>query len=399
MSYRVGAHAPLRQWLYFLLLCLISPSPVASARPTLDDIWSGGAHFEQIGEIRFGENKPGVPSETATWYAVKNGRWFAFSRVVVKAAPAGCPGEHRRIVVRESLDKGLTWSPAVTAIEPGISRAGDGCAVLDGSSYYDQKLHIWHLLAQCLDSGEAGGWGMCHYTRRSNTPMGAFTADHSNPVIRGGAVWGKICGPGKACPLGVIDEGTPDIVGKQDGVFIITMHGYEPKSGRGYRGVIATSDFHTWRTKGVGLPDNATLSQVDCRSWFPHCIGFGEASSLISRGRLYILIETMDRGLACQRDQQWYFVLMRSKGPSWPRSGQGGWELSPATPLLQRKWPDAGTPCALAYAHFIRDGNSIYLTYEDWEANYGWLHRRLLKLVPGGGPPVQNHDRSRPVAN
>ena len=384
-----GVRTLLFRALCLLLLVSIGPSPTAVAEPTLNDLWLGRAHFEQIGEIRFGEDKPGVPSETATWYAVREGHWFAFSRVIVNPPPPACPSEHREIVVRESADKGRTWSPAVTAVQPGTSSKGDGCAVLDGSSYYDRASHTWHLLAQCLDRAEVGGWGLCHYTRRSPAPTGRFVADPLNPVVRGGQLWRNICREAKACPPGVIDEGTPDIVGKQDGVFTITMHGYEPRSGRGFRGVVATPDFHSWRTRGPGLPDDATLGPMDCKYWFPGCVGFGEASSIVSQGRIYTLIETMDRGLTCQRDQQWYFVLLRSRGLSWPSSGDGAWQFSPGNPLLKRRWPDARTPCALAYAHFVRDGRSIYLTYEDWEPNYGRLHRRLLKLVPGGGPLVQ----------
>jgi hypothetical protein len=383
------ARALLSQAFSLLLLLSTGSSSVAFAQPTLNDLWAGRAHFEQVSEIKFGEDKPGVPSETATWYAVKDGRWFAFSRVIVIPPPPACPSEHRRVVVRESLDKGRTWSPPVLAVEPGMSTKGDGCAVLDGSSYYDRDTRAWHLVAQCLDRAEVGGWGLCHYTRRSSTPMGRFVPDPANPVVRGGQLWREICREAKSCPPGVIDEGTPDIVGKRDGVFTVTIHGYEPKSGRGYRGVIATPDFHSWRIAGADLPQGPTLSRLDCKSWFPGCIGFGEASSLVSQGRIYTLVETMDRGLACQQDQQWYFALLRSRTLSWPTSGRGDWEFSPGTPLLKRSWPDPRTPCALAYAHFLRDANALYLTYEDWEAHYGRIHRRLLKLVKGGGPVVQ----------
>jgi hypothetical protein len=31
------------------------------------------------------------------------------------------------------------------------------------------------------------------------------------------------------------------------------------------------------------------------------------------------------------------------------------------------------------------DVSDVYLIYEDWEPNHARLHRRLLKLVPGGG--------------
>lgn len=379
---RLGVH-----WL-FATLCLVQAAG-AFAKPTLDDFWAGKAHFQQQAELTVGEVNHGVPAESATWFITKDGIWYAFSRVVISVQTPRCQHDHTRVVVRESRDKGRTWINPVTAIEPGSSRSGDGCAVLDGSTYYDASVGVWHILAQCLDLQSAGGWSLCHYTRRSSSPLGPFLADRANPVVRGGQLWSRICaGADKSCPPGVVDEGTPDIFAKRNGIFLISMHGFDPGSRRGFRGVVATRDFSHWRVSGSGLPNDASLSSLDCRQWFAGCVGFGEAATLRSGRHLYTIAEVMDKGLVCETHQRWVFALYRSGATSWPRSGKPGWARYERTPLLTRTSRDTETPCGLQYAKWISDGADIYLVYEDWDVKHSYLHRRLLKLVPGGGPPV-----------
>ena len=370
-----------------LALFLAGCSP-ASAEPTLDDLWSNKAHFAQVREMPFGQTGNGGQLETATWYVVRNGTWYAFSRADHPRPAAVCPTNHMKVVVRESGDKGATWSAPVDVARPGDSGGGDGCAVLDGSSFYDSESGTWHLLAQCLDNLHKGGWSLCHYTRRAVSPLGAFVADPANPVVRGGQLWSTLCGSGKSCPSGVLDEGTPDIVAKQGGMFLVTMHGYDPASERGYRGVVATPDFRRWATSGPGLPGANVLGPQDCAKWLSACVGFGQASSVLANGRIYVIAESMDRSLVCVPNQEWVFAIMRSTGQGWPRGGSGGWQRLPNNALVRRNWPDAKTPCALSYARWIVDGPEIYLTYEDWEPNHARMHRRLLKLMPGDGPAI-----------
>jgi hypothetical protein len=296
------------------------------------------------------------------------------------------------VLVRESRDKGRTWSNPVTAASPGAGAAGDGCAILDGSTFYDRSSGIWHLLAQCLDRNEQGGWSLCHYSRRAATPLGPFVADRANPVVRGGQLWTSICaGARKSCPSGIVDEGTPDIVEKRDGQFIVTLHGYDGKTGKGYRAAAATPDFRKWSVTGDGLPGDAILTAAECSGWLVGCVGFGQATAIRSRGRIYIVAEAMDRSLLCQQDQRWTFALLRSKQSAWPRSGLGGWETFRVTPLLRPSNPDPKTPCQVAYARWLIDGSDTYLIYEDFEPKHLRLHRRLLKLVEGDGPPLRLH--------
>jgi len=372
------------QWLAPLCLGVTA----ACAQPTLDDFWDGRARFEQVGELNYGRLHPdGVPIAAAGWYAAAEGRWYAFSRTVIFNRPAYCAHDHTEVVVSESRDKGRTWSNPIVAVSPGASASGDGCAILDGSTFYDRSNGTWHMLAQCLDRKEWGGWSLCHYTRRATTPIGRFVADSANPVVRGGQLWTLICaGPAKSCPKKVFDEGTPDIVEKRDSKFIITLHGFDGKNG--YRTVAATPDFRSWTVAGDRLPDDAILTAAECRGWLTGCVGFGEATATRAGGHIYMLAEAMNRTLLCQEDQIWTFALLRSKQRAWPRSGHNEWELFRLKPLLRPSNPDPKTRCQISYAKWLVDGIDTYLIYEDWEPKHKRLHRRLLKLVDGPGLPV-----------
>ncbi|MDI1295854.1 MAG: sialidase family protein [bacterium] len=367
-------------------LCVIAP---LSAAPTVDDLWNGKAHFEQVGELNWSA-APGQRDESAGWFTVRDGVWYAFNRAYINAKVDYCSLDHTRVVVRESRDDGKSWSKPVVAIEPGDSRMGDECSALDGSSYYDAPTGTWHILAQCLTRDERSAWAMCHYSRKAASPVGRFTADPANPVVRGGALWSQICaGTGKACPATTQDEGTPEIIEKRDGRFIVTMHGYDPVSRFGFRGVVATKDFRTWSTSGVGLPGDAMFGPKDCQSWLKGCIGTGAVTTLLTKNYAYLVGEVMDKGLGCQTDQRWIFEIFRIPRGPWPRSGSGQWQKLPGPPLLAPSWPDPATLCQVAYARWVVDGADIYLIYEDWGQQRKFVDRRLLKLVSGGGQRVQ----------
>lgn len=381
-------HAAVLKSLIQLLVPLCLGVTTACAQPTLDDLWEGRARFEQVGELNYGAlHADGVPKAAAGWYTASVGRWYAFSRSVVVDRSAHCPLDHTEVIVSESRDKGRTWSTPVVAASPGASAAGDGCAILDGSTFYEQSSGIWHLLAQCLDRDQRGGWSLCHYTRRAESPLGRFVADPTNPVVRSGQLWHSICaGARKSCPLSVVDEGTPDIVENHNGLFIVTLHGFDGKNG--YRTVVATPDFRTWSVAGEGLPNDAILTAAECSAWLAGCVGFGQATAVRSGNHIYMVAEAMDRSLLCQEDQTWTFALLRSKKRAWPRSGQKEWELFRPEPLLRPSNPDPKTRCQVAYARWLVNGADTYLIYEDWEPKHKRLHRRLLKLVAGAGPPL-----------
>lgn len=366
-------------FLSVLSLCAWVASPrVAQAHATLDQLWQGKAHFLKVATLDW----DGAGNEVAGSFIVEGGTWYVFNRASahVPTTP-DCAHGRFRTVARASRDHGLTWSDPVTVAEPGDSKAGDGCMVLDGSAYYDADAAIWHLLAQCLDTG-GKGWALCHYTRRSASPLGRFTADRANPVVRGGQIWSRLCaGTGKACPSTTLDEGTPEIVTKKDGAYLVTFHGFDPVTKQGYRGVARTRDFSTWQISGPDLPGDATLGPRDCASWMMHCVGVGAAISFDYAHYRYMLIETMTKSLQCVPGQEWRFELVRSPKGRWPRSGTGGWQRLPRGTLLTTAHPSPSAACPVQYARLIADVTGIYLIYEDWNRARGTVDRPLLKLV------------------
>lgn len=373
-----------------LLLALVGLSCARSvATPvTPAALWTGKAHFEEVGAFDWAASN-GAVLEQAGSFAVQGGTWYVFNRAIVPTQSVECPQDHAGTVVRASTDRGKSWSDPVSAIAPGASRKGDGCAVLDGSAYHDAGTNSWHMLAQCLDRQNAGGWALCHYTRAGTSPLGRFTADPANPVVTGGQLWSRICaGTGKACPRTVADEGTPEIVEARDGRFFVTIHGYDAATRQGYRGMVATRDFRAWQVTGNGLPGDAMLGPRDCAAWLKACAGVGQAALLLQPDHAYMVAETMDRSLGCVPGQEWVFQILRAKRGSWPRSGSGGWQKLPGAALLRPAYRDADTACALQYARWIVDGTDIYLVYEDWGPKRAFVRRRLLKLMPGGNGAV-----------
>ena len=161
---------------------------LAYASPTLDDLWVGNAHFEQVGQLNW-PNTLDHHSESAGWFAVRNGIWYVFNRAYLTRKVDYCPLDYAKIVVHQSTDQGKSWSEPVVAVEPGDSPGGDDCNALDGSTYFDQTTGTWHILSQCLTKNEASLWSLCHYSRRGDSPMGRFRPDKGNPVVRGGALW------------------------------------------------------------------------------------------------------------------------------------------------------------------------------------------------------------------
>ena len=357
---------------------------------TLDDFWRGSAHFEQVGEIDWVSAPNGSIGESSSWFTVQSGIWYAFNRVAMADPGGRCPSTHMQIVVRESRDQGRSWSDAKVAATPGDSTHGDGCAVLDGSGYFDANTGIWHLLAQCSDDRNQGGWAMCHYFRRAASPMGRFTPDPDNPVVKGGDLWSRICDQaGSTCPSTTVDEGTPEIIAQSSGHFLVTFHGFDYASKRAFRGLASTPDFNSWRVKGAGLPDGPLLGAFECAQQLPHCVGVGQASSLFTKKHLYVLAEAMDKSLQCLPGQRWQFYLYRAPRGKFPQSGSNVWQTYPGSALLKPSSDDPATTCKVTYARWIQDGFSIYLVYEDRITGSVYLNRRLLKLVPGSGAAIR----------
>lgn len=373
-----------------LVLCLWNVLREPASAVTLDDFWRGTAHFEQVGEIDWATVPHGSTGESSSWFAVRSGIWYAFNRVAMADTQGRCPSTHMQIVVRESRDQGQTWSDAKLAAAPGDSARGDGCAVLDGGGFYDETVDMWHLLAQCSDDGNQGGWAMCHYTRKALSPMGRFTPDFGNPVVRGGDLWARICsGANTSCPPTTVDEGTPEIIAKTHGQFLVTFHGFDYARKKAFRGVASTPDFKRWSVKGAGLPDGPSIGAAECNRHLPNCVGVGQASITFTQKYMYVVAEAMNKSLQCLPDQRWEFYLYRTPRGKIPRSGSKAWETYANSAFLKPSSDDPLTTCKVTYANWIRDGSSTYIVYEDRIPRSARLKRRLLKLMPGTGIPVR----------
>lgn len=377
-------------------MTIAKKEPALSQTVTLNDLWQGQAHFKEVAKLNWSDSS-GSHHEQAGSFAVHGGVWYVFNRATLDRSTQNCRRDHARMVARSSTDHGRTWSSPIAIVDPGRSVRGDECAVLDGSVYYDDASSTWHLLAQCLDRDRDGTpalWALCHYTRKALSPLGRFEGDLANPVVEGGSLWSKICaGEHKACPVTTRDEGTPEILSSTRGRFLVTMHGYDPVSKQGFRGVVSTRDFRTWKVRGQGLSNDAMLSSKDCLAWLPHCAGVGQASTISYPGdpHRYMIIEAVTKSLACTAGQDWEFHLIRLPSSVWPRSGANKWIKFPGKAFLTTAYPAPSSLCPVQYARWIQDGNNTYLVYEDWDRKHGTVDRRLLKLVPGKAKiPVSN---------
>lgn len=378
-------------WMNRLILPLLLLTGGAAGNAlTLDNVWNRTAHFQQVGILNWEKAPGGSPSEGSSWFLVQDRKWYAFSRREATHRRSHCPADQWEIVARESTDNGKSWTTPIIIASPGQSNHGDGCAVVDGDTYFDSATQTYHLLAQCLDRDKAGGWSLCHYTRKGSTPLGAFVADSANPVVLGGQLWSQLCNAeASTCTKNTVDEGTPDIVMEHGGLFFVTIHGFDPVATRSVRGVVATSNFRDWSIVGHGLPGSPILSAADCSFWLTGCIGVGTADALLTSGKIYLVVETMDKGLACVRGQQWVFHLLRAKRGTWPQAGKHEWENMPGHAFIKGAWDRRDIQCQVNYARWISDGPDTYLVYEDWGPHNAFKIRRLLKLVPGkGGGPV-----------
>lgn len=326
----------------------------ALSQATLSDFWDGNARFkfQERFTLPTDGNKAWIAQNMGTDIVVRNNVWYMFTReyLPLETRPAHCVQDWSRIVVRNSTDKGKTWSAKTVIIEPQQGTFNE-CASIDGDAYFDDEENLWHYIYQCLDRSRI--WNLCHATRFGSDPQGPFIQNGNNPVVKSGNVWNKIL-PGTS----IGQEGTPEIVEKRDGFFYVTFHGYDKPLT--YRGVARTLDFLNWEAVNTG----PIFDKDDCRAWkgvswdSGGCVGGGHATIMKEGSQYYMLIEAMDKDLACIPNQQWVFGMVRS---SSLESQQ--WENIPSQPPPYFTTP-AGTtqPCATQYARLFQDTNQeIYL--------------------------------------
>ena len=381
--------------------------------PGFDDLWAGAARFEPIASFPVGAAGFETVNAGTRIVAGASGHWFLFGRADSAPTPR-CPSGEISINVRASSDQGRSWGPPSALATPDAVRT---CQYADGSAYFDAGSATWHYLAQVNTIGV--GWELAHFYRSGVSPLGAWTPNSANPVVRSGQLFGQICaGRSKHCTVGTVDEGTPQIVEKVGSDFFVTFHGYDYGTKAAVRGVARTPNFVAWNTTGAGLPNDAIFAAADCASWnvpwaAGGCIGSGEAS--IQRdprsGFMYEVIEAADVGLTCDTSwggQWWPLGLVRSK--TWAPSPQ--WEQMPRalTPFVGG--PAAGEPhvgCSVQYNSVHRDPatNATFLAF--WDVAFHSANKsapfstwHLYELAWGApslpmqwpGPPQQGVDCS-----
>jgi hypothetical protein len=289
-----------------------APRPQGPA--TLADYWAGNARWALARKLT-GTDLAQDAFASGVHMEIVGDRWYLFNR-----GPAGgsCPDGELRVgvQVRESRDRGATWSPPVLAVDPAAA-APWSCAASDGDAFYDEARGTWRLLFQCKADG--GGWNGCYAERRSQTPMGPFTARGvENPVIRAGDLWGSICDAGDDCGgRPVADEGTFNIFDYDGRDFWISFHGWD--GANGFRGIAKTPDFRRFVADRpeAGVPTDAILDAADAtgfnEQWAPGGpIGAGAGSVVREGRRLYAINEFADISLSCTAGQNWDLGMFRT---------------------------------------------------------------------------------------
>jgi hypothetical protein len=289
------------------------------APPRLADLWSGRAW------LVLARKWTGIPLAGAHLEIV-DGHWYVFGRRTEAGACAGRDGvAPLGTEVRESTDRGRTWSPPVTILAPTPGTAWS-CAATDGDADYDPDTHTWRYLFQCL--GTAPDWNGCVAERHDASPLGPFSAPAAaNPVLTSGELWRRICDPGDACardatrrPVG--EEGTFDLMRAAGGGWWVGFHGYDGR--KGLRGIARTKTLRRgdWQVDGeAGTPRDAVLRAADATGWRERWrrggpVGAGAASLLAQDGWTYQLAEFADENLACTPGQSWDLGLFRARSPA-----------------------------------------------------------------------------------
>jgi hypothetical protein len=321
---------------------------------TLQDYWDGNASFVFQYTMPIGIDSGGI--------VVLDGVWYAFSRMSNPAArPSYCSADWLQLGVSRSADQGRTWSAWVVAVD-NVPNTPYECANPDSGPYYDFETNTWHILFQCL--ARSGGWNICHATRAGRDPMGPFTVDTNNPVINSGDLWRRICDKGTddcktLSPGGVWDEGTPDILKKVSGEYIVSFHGYDGV--KGYRGIASTSDFVNWKIgneAAIPLAEDALFDK--------------KAADLIEEnGYYYMFIEAPDKNLGCQPNSKWDFGVLRSNSlanTTWAQKN---------TASVYSQFLTGGCNGVAYQKLFIDGAGQIYMIFLRYD---GIWHEFLLKL-------------------
>lgn len=369
-------------------------SPIGTGTPaTMDDYWDGNASWaflHKSTDIHYDGSHVEV-TDDGTWYYF-NRRWGSTSN---------CPDfPEMSTQVRESTDKGRTWSEPVEIISPAAGTPY-ACAATDGDVWYDADEDMWHYLFQGLDRD---GWNGCLLSREGADPMGEFTIEPpgGNPVIDPGQLWDQICtDPDDDCssisdgPGNVHDEGTFNVFEYDGTHYWVSFHGYDGRYG--YRGIAKTSDFQDWIVgdPARGVPGDAVHDKIDTQPWRENwaadgSIGVGHGRMMKEGDYYYHLVEGSDVNLACSRNQNWNYGLFRSRSlanTSWDQFPRGN-------PIVYSSNGESGdyTKCNVQYAGLFRDPTNdfVYLKYgrrsadDDYDGVYWYRLEKTENLLTNG---------------
>jgi hypothetical protein len=361
-------------------------APASEAPATFADYWRGDARWafeRKLTAAELGQEGP----QSGAHMEVVGDRWYLFNRA---DRPGTCGTEARMgVQVRESADRGATWSAPVIVLDPAPGTPW-ACAATDGDAFYDEGSGKWIYLFQC--KAEGGNWNGCYAERAGPSPMGPFRARAKNPVIRSGDLWGAICDPGDDCgQRRVIDEGTFNIFDHAGGYFWISFHGFDGV--HGYRGIAKTPDFGRGSfivdRPAEDVPADAFLDAGDARGfheqWAPGGpIGAGAGTVVREGDRFYALNEFADISLRCTDGQNWDVGMFRSASTASVR-----WKPFPGgNPIVaSSRAPEANGQslgCNVLYPTLFRDPStgSWYLMHGRGttdRANNGLYIYRLVR--------------------
>jgi hypothetical protein len=331
----------------------------AGPQATLADYWQGKARWALV--RKWTSAQLGDDPYSGAHLELVGERWYLFNRAHRFGT---CPDGEARVgvQVRESTDRGATWSDPVPILEPTPSTAWS-CAVSDGDAVYDAARRTWRYLVQCKTDG--GRWNGCYFERNDTSPMGRFDtpAGSTNPVLHSGELWSQICDSGDACAARTVgDEGTFNIFRRDSSGFWVSFHGSDGT--RGYRGIAHTPDFSPGSfavdQPDRGLPADAILgpwSAADFREqWAPGGpIGAGAGTIVSEADYLYTLNEFPDVSLRCTAGQTWDLGIFRSRS-----TASTTWEPFPeGNPIVRssRALESAGQSlgCNVLYPTLFRD--------------------------------------------
>jgi hypothetical protein len=354
-----------------------SGEPPPAQPPGLGDFWSGRA--SPVLDRKWTSAELGATGGSGGYSGshieVVGGTWYLFTRRTTDVPCQGRQGVNLTgTEVRESADRGVTWSAPVAILIPTPGSAWS-CVASDGDAAFDERTTTWHYLFQCR--GDQPGWGGCYVSRRGASPLGPFSAPQPdpNPVIGSGALWRRICDPGDTCAHdpgqpAVVDEGTFNLFGHDGEGWLVGFHGFDGR--HAFRGVARTTTFGPdgWKVDGqAGTPTDAVVGPEDAagwrESWQGGPVGPGAGTTLEEAGWYYLLTEVPDISLACTAGQNWDVGLFRTSSVA-----DTPWEQYPAgNPVVySSRAPEAGgqaQPCNVEYPGLFRDDTTgtTYMNY------------------------------------